>query len=412
MEPTHAEVLRAALAAHKEGRYADAEHGYRRVLCENPSNPKALYFLGLLHFHRGRTEPAIESVAQALKSAPNHAQVWNTFGGMLIAAGREAEALQAYRRAVDVAPEAGEGWYNLGICLRNAGNVGQAVATLREAIKRDAEFYRAYGALAALLYQTGELEEASKLYIEWAARDPSNAYATHMAAASTGENVPPRASDDYVKTHFNDFAARFDATLAQLGYNAPLLVADTLARVLPASEQTDRGRLVEAIILDAGCGTGLCAPLIRELCRTLVGVDLSEQMLARAQERGLYDELVASELCEFMRSRPGSFDAVVSADTLCYFGLLAEPLKAARETLRDYGVLIFTLEALANTEAPSASNATDFTLEPHGRYTHSESYVRRELAATGFEATLFRGESVRREGERDVPGWLVVATRL
>jgi predicted TPR repeat methyltransferase len=313
----------------------------------------------------------------------------------LISAGRGSEAKHAYQRAIDVAPQAGEGWYNLGICLRDEGDIDGAVASLRESIRRDAEFYRAYGALAALLYQTGELQEASKLYIEWAARDPSNAYATHMAAASTGENVPTRASNDYVKSHFDEFAARFDATLAQLEYKAPYLIADALSRAV-----------IKDAVLDIGCGTGLCGPLVRGLCRTLVGVDLSEQMLARAQKRGVYDELLAAELSEFMRSRPGAFDAAISADTLCYFGLLAEPLQAASTALRAGGVMIFTLEA-----SPRDESETDFRLEPHGRYTHSEKYVRRELVDAGFEVTSLRNENVRREGERWVDGWLVVATR-
>ena len=38
-------------------------------------------------------------------------------------------------------------------------------------------------------------------------------------------------------------------------------------------------------MLDAGCGTGLCGPLIAPHARRLVGVDLSGQMLAHARER-------------------------------------------------------------------------------------------------------------------------------
>ena len=34
-------------------------------------------------------------------------------------------------------------------------------------------------------------------------------------------------------------------------------------------------------VLDAGCGTGLCGPLVAPYARRLVGVDLSEAMLAR-----------------------------------------------------------------------------------------------------------------------------------
>ena len=34
-------------------------------------------------------------------------------------------------------------------------------------------------------------------------------------------------------------------------------------------------------VLDLGCGTGLCGPLLRPYARALAGVDLSPQMLER-----------------------------------------------------------------------------------------------------------------------------------
>ena len=48
-------------------------------------------------------------------------------------------------------------------------------------------------------------------------------------------------------------------------------------------------------ILDAGCGTGLCAPLLKPYARVLAGIDLSGGMLVRARARGIYDELIEGE---------------------------------------------------------------------------------------------------------------------
>src|SRR5207248_2783395 len=121
--------------------------------------------------------------------------------------------------------------------------------------------------------------------------------------------------------------------------------------------------------------TGLCGPLIRSMCGSLAGVDLSPQMLAIARSRGCYDELVAAELSAFMRSRIQTFDAIVSADTLVYFGALDEPLSAARGALRGAGLLIFTVEALTEP-APG-----DYRLQLSGRFVHSEAYLRRVLGA-------------------------------
>ena len=389
--------LRASMAAHKAGRYDEAEAGYRRVLAARPADPKALYYLGLLSFHRGDTHAAIELVTRCLSGAPSNANAWNTLGGLYMAASRKVEAKEAYRRATVAAPAMGEGWYNLGICLRDEGDIGGAVEALRASVLHQPDFFKSYEALAMLLYQLGMMRESADVYREWAARDPHNPNARHMAAATSQKGVPARADEDYVRNLFDRSAESFDADLAKLGYRAPGLVAAALDGVA--------GNAVLPAILDAGCGTGLCGPLVRWRCSRLVGVDLSAQMIERARARGCYDELVVSDLVTFMRSRSGAFDVVLSADTLLYFGSLDEPIAAASEALRPAGILIFTLESFAS------DSTADYRLEAHGRYSHSEAYVKRVLFGAGFRLESIAHATLREEREQGVEGHLVVARR-
>ena len=389
-------ALSAAMAAHKAERFDEAEAGYRQVLHARPNDPKALYYLALLHFHRGELDAALKNIWHCLKYAPTHGHALNTLGSMLIAAGRASEAKDAYRRVTEVAPAMGEGWYNLGICQRDEGDVEGALLSLREALFRQPDYFRAYEALASVLYQLGRLDESADTYREWAVREPSNPQARHMVAATSKRNAPQRAADDYVQQLFDRSAAGFDANLARLGYRAPNLVADALSRC------TEGAMLAAA--LDAGCGTGLCGPLVRARCERLVGVDLSTKMLDLARTRAVYDELVAAELGAFMRSRPEAFDAVICADTLVYFGALEEPLRAVHTTLRAPAWFIFTVEAIA-----AAAAGHGYRLESTGRYAHSEAYLRHALDATNFDIATLRSESLRLEGQQDVPGYLIVA---
>lgn len=392
------EVLRNAVLAHQSGRLAEAERGYRRVLSERPSHSYALYSLSLLQFHRGEVDEALRSAQAALEHGPGSGRMWNTLGSMFIAARRLSEARDAYRRATEVEPAMAEAWYNLGVCLRNEGAYDVAIGCLREALTRTPPFPGAYETLSMLLYELGRSQEAAEIAALWLARDPSNAKAQHVAASMSGSNVPARASDAYVREHFDAAAAGFDNNLRQLEYRAPELIAAALKRVT--------GERVLADVLDAGCGTGLCGPLIRSLATRLVGVDLSSKMIDRARTRGTYDELHVAELSAFLRANAAVFDAVVSADTLVYFGGLDEPLRAAQSALRPDGLLIFTLESLSDD--PSTE---DHRLQFHGRYAHSEAYVRRAARDAGLAIESLAHETLRRERLEPVNGFVVTARR-
>jgi predicted TPR repeat methyltransferase len=240
-------------------------------------------------------------------------------------------------------------------------------------------------------------DKAAELYRAWLTQEPDNAEAQFHLKACTQENVPDRAPDDYITSIFDSFAKSFDAKLAALSYRAPELVGEAVAQLALAPNQS-------LDVLDAGCGTGLCGPLLRPWARWLAGVDLSEGMLAKAQTRGVYDELTAGELVTFLRQRPAAFDLVTSADTLCYFGVLDEFCIAARSALRARGILVFTVEAHADD-----AGAPDFRLQRHGRYSHRQGYLINCLQAADLHSQKLAPVVLRMEVGKPVDGWLVSA---
>jgi predicted TPR repeat methyltransferase len=227
---------------------------------------------------------------------------------------------------------------------------------------------------------------------------PDDPLARHTLAACSGRDVPRRASDAYVEAVFDSFAASFDAKLTLLLYRAPQLVTTMLAQSgIEANRSHD--------VLDVGCGTGLCGPLLRDYAAHLTGIDLSAKMLERARERGSYDELVKAELTSFLASHCASYDVIVSADTLVYFGELDEVVAAAARALRPGGCFVFTVEALAG-----ADDAADYCLRPHGRYNHSRAYVERLLTDAGLAVTI-AGAQLRLEAGAPVEGLVVRAEK-
>src|SRR5690606_19546826 len=134
----------------------------------------------------------------------------------------------------------------------------------------------------------GRIEEAGQVYSRWLAVEPTSVKARHMRSACEGVDVPDRAADAYITEIFDAFASTFDEKLAKLDYRAPALVAEAVDSLGLPPDGAD--------VLDAGCGTGLCGPLIAPHAKTLVGVDLSGGMIAEAEELGVYDELAVGEL--------------------------------------------------------------------------------------------------------------------
>jgi predicted TPR repeat methyltransferase len=260
--------------------------------------------------------------------------------------------------------------------------------------ERSADYYRSLGeSLRAL----GRIAEAAKAYRQWLSSDPDSAVARHLLAGCTGLGVPDRASSEFIRREFDHFADRFDSTLADLDYQGLALLEHALAEVpVPPAGRGD--------ILDAGCGTGLCGPLLRARAGRLVGVDLSGKMLEKARQRSVYDDLIEADLTAFLTTTAAAFDVIVASDSLVYFGALVPVLRSAAAALRSGGALLFTLELEGEEAVPG------FRLHPHGRYSHTTTHVREAVAAAGLALSAMRVATLRRECLRSVPG-LVVTTR-
>ena len=430
-ELTVGEAIALAIQLQKQHHLAEAAQLYARVLDVAPHHPDALHYTGLLAHQQGRTDEAISLIGQSLALSPNQADWHSNLGIVLQSNGRLEDAIAEYERAIEIDPSHANAHSNLGVLLRAAGRPEKAEAAYRTAIRLCPDHVDAYTNLGILLNglnrakeasecfckaitlrpkhpdarrllalahcMIGEVGEAVKILEEWLEEDPGDPIAEHLLAACTGRDVPSRASNAFVEKTFDAFATSFEAKLQSLSYRAPDLVAAALADTGVGAD----GRLD---ILDIGCGTGLCGPLLRPFASRLVGVDLSAGMLAHARDKDVYTDLQQCEVTEFLRARREAFDVMVSADTLVYFGDLLEFCEAAASALRPTGLLVFTLE-----HAVGEDNI-DYRLELHGRYSHSLAYVKRVLTQSGLTAEA-KSADLRNEAGAPVEGLVVRATK-
>jgi len=385
-----------AMDLQRAGRLDDAEAIYQQLLRDQPNHIDALHELGVLRMRQGRVPEAVELVQRSLRLAPRNAFAWNSLANMLL--GRNPQAVEiAYSNATGIKPDFTEAWYNFGNFLRDQQRPQDALRCYERVLELKPGFKGAYENIAR--FATGRSPIAARAYQAWLEAEPDNPVARHMAAAHSSQPAPARANDAYIVDIFDRGADAFDAVLAKLEYAAPQLLVSELKQLLPQAERT-------LDILDAGCGTGLCGPLLRSRARQLVGIDLSPGMLAKARERQVYDQLHEAELVAFMRAHPASYDVVISADTLVYFGEIGEALQVAAEALKPDGVLAFTLEA------EPADSAGKFRLHDSGRYSHDERYARECLAAARLEVLTFERGVLRKEGPADVTGHVILARKI
>lgn len=424
------QAVPGVIAMHREGRLDSAQAAYEQLLQLLPEHPDLTHFYGVLLHQRGRVDEALSLVRRSIALDPNVASWHNNLGNMLLDRQEPVDAAQAYQRCLELDADNAEVRNNLGNLLRQCGLLNQSEAVLRDAVARRSGAAETHVNLAlvlaaqqrideameevaralelkpdnprsrrllGLLYaRRGRTDLAAQVFRDWLARSPNDPQASHHLAAVTGQDVPERASDAYVVELFDRFAAGFDVKLAGLDYRAPELCIQVVHRRVGAPADCRR-------VLDAGCGTGLCGPLLRPFARELIGVDLSGGMLARARLRSVYDSLEQAELGAWLDAPKPSFDLIVSADTLCYFGALGRLLGALRRACCDGGWLVFTVEALDDTVGQG------FKLQHHGRYAHEREAVRCALIDTGWQLVELEAVTLRQEAGQPVQGWLVSA---
>jgi len=426
--------LDAALQLHLQGRTTEAESAYRRLIAIDPENANAWYLLGRLLHQLGKRGEAMETVRRALAIRPDDRQALNDLGLMQQEAGDLDDAATCFTRLLELDPTDANATNNLGLVLKAQNRLEQAAARFAEAAAQDpqnadaecnlgnvrktlndpdgaaAAYHRAldinpglldvYPNLTAVLRRQGKMDEASQVLSQWLEHEPDHPVARHLLATGTSHSTPERASEDYVRAVFDEFAETFDQELRQLEYRPSQLISQALQEDIPAQEPCFD-------ILDAGCGTGLCGDLLKPYARTLVGVDLSSKMLDHARQLELYDALAEADLVEFLDSRPSSFDVVVSSDTFGYFGDLQPAFAAARQALKADGLLICTVEV----EADEAEYTAGYRLMTSGRYRHTRTYVESVLQANQFVIRSLDPGTLRLEAGRPVECLVVRAIR-
>ena len=347
---------------------------------------------GYALLEQGRYPEALNKLNQALTMAPVNALILYRIGLVHLETNQLAAALAAFERALAYEPANARTHNNRGSCLEMMGHTAAAEAGYRRALTLDSKLPQPYINLGHLLETQNKKHEAIELYQLAIKRGLDATLFEHHLAAISGE-VTDRAHENWVRSTFDNFASSFDTHLQQLGYDAPEKLGAMLRS--HASAPLD--------ILDLGCGTGLSGLALVTLKGSLTGVDLSEKMLIRARERGIYDALFEGEVHTWLRNAGSAqFNVVISADVFAYIGSLDEVFTEVTRVLKPTGWFTFTTEEC---------ETDDYQLLPTGRYKQSQDYIHR-LAEGRFSVEISEPATIRIESGVPVAGRLYLLRKL
>ncbi len=238
-------------------------------------------------------------------------------------------------------------------------------------------------------------------YIQkWYQKYPLNAIAKQCYKSFYFDENYARSDPEYVEKLFDVFASDFDEVLADLEYDSPVIIAQKVAQFYSPKNQK------KIRILDLGCGSGLCGENIKKNLPFghLIGVDISSQMLHKAAGKKVYNRLVKSDIEDCFINIKKDVDVVVASDVFTYLGKLDKLFKSINNILKKGGVFAFTISC-------NIANKKDYFLMPSSRFVHSVEYIKNLLEKYQFSIIDNEEKILRKEGEKDVVGRVILAAK-
>lgn len=220
MSATSDQLARAAQAA-RDGRLADAEALYLRVLATEPENAEALRGLGALEFQTGRYDNAERRARRLLLLRPRDPAIHFGLGLVLHRRGRPEEAAQAYQSALAINPSHVGALIALGELYRAHDRFDDAVVLARKAVGIDPANSEACNLLGSALQSQGHAQEAVEWFETAARHQPADARARYnlgVALQSLGR------TDESLQAYRQ--AVQLDPRLMEARNNLGLLLVD------------------------------------------------------------------------------------------------------------------------------------------------------------------------------------------
>ena len=371
-------------------RFEDALASFQAALALAPGRPSVLANLGMTQVRLGRWADAVPTLEAATKAGPEHRDAWLALAHAHEALQQWAPALHALQRAQPLGPATVALWMALARCHGRLDQPQAALQAYDAALAMDPTLAEAWSERGSLLRDVGQHAEAARCFEQALAHGGDETLNRFYLAAVKPQAVPPQPPAAYVQALFDEYADDFQTHLVEaLNYQAHRTL---LAPLLEAGVRYP-------LVLDLGCGTGLCGELIRPQADAVDGVDLSGAMVELARASGVYRRVDQGDLLPFLASGTELAQLVMAADVFIYVGALEAVFAAVRQRLAPGGCFAFSVEKVG-----TAQDAQGLVLLPSLRYGHSAAYVERLAQANGLQVVRQWEAPIREDQRQPVPG--------
>lgn len=382
------------VAALEAGLLDEALAAFDAGLKAAPGHPALLFHRAMTLRRLARNAEALPLFSQLAQAFPQAIEMWRGLGDVQAALGQLDAALRSREHACALAPKDPDVAHERASTLLVAGRIADAARQAESLLRIRDDRPHTWLLLAHARLKLGDVPGAKEAIARAKALAPDDDMIAHFHAALAGV-LPDTVETDYIRNLFDDFADGFEQTLVeQLRYDTPAQLARLLQRL---------GADAATSVLDLGCGTGLMAEQLARPGRVIDGLDLSPRMLERARAKGVYRELHARELGEFLAGTQVSWDLIVATDVFIYVPHPEVSFPSTFARLNPGGWFGFSIESSAGDESE--------LLPQTGRYRQSVARMTRELVGAGFVDIVHEAIVVRLESGQPVAGALLVARR-
>ena len=353
---------------------------YNKTIEISPNYFAAYNNLGNIYREQRDFEASLDCFKKAIEINPKYADSYNNMGNALTEMGELNAAMDSFKTALEIKPQFAEAYFNMGKAYQDHEKYSDAINCYFAALKINNQYADAHYNLGMIYRELGDFEKAIAQCRTAFSIDPTNySEAEHLVSAMLGETTKA-APRKYVEGLFDAFADSFDDALVnKLEYNTAK-IAEILKLNIPDNDITK--------ILDMGCGTGLLAPYLKTYCDHLIGIDVSQKMLKKAEVSNHYTNLIHSDIVDYIRKTKDKFDLFIAADVLVYIGDLDLLFKLIKQSNSSGGWLAFSTEHI---------ETSTYELRSSGRYAHSKSYIDSLCEKYGYVIKDFAVENLRKE---------------